>query len=88
MQHELQWHLFHSVMLVKVECKFSMWSCAGCLENMHGFYPLRNQDSKWHISYEEMPDEVVRSLLVTYCIRCFTSHHLHAGGVALPDVDR
>lgn len=36
-------------------------SCAGCLENVHGFYPLRNQDSKWYISYEEMPDEVVRS---------------------------
>ncbi|CAL8463468.1 g3002 [Coccomyxa elongata] len=31
----------------------------GCLENVHGFYPLRNPDSKWYISYEEMPDEVV-----------------------------
>lgn len=33
---------------------------AGCLENVHGFYPLRNRNSKWYISYEEMPDEVVR----------------------------
>ncbi len=39
-------------------------SYAGCLENVHGFYPLRNPDSKWYISYEEMPDEVVRSRIL------------------------
>ena len=33
----------------------------GCLENQHGFYPLRDPKSKWFISYEEMPDSAVRS---------------------------
>lgn len=33
----------------------------GCLENPHGFYALRNEDSKWHIPYEDMPDWVVRT---------------------------
>ncbi len=32
----------------------------GCLENQHGFYPLRDPKSKWFISYEEMPDSAVR----------------------------
>ncbi|CAK0738802.1 hypothetical protein CVIRNUC_001095 [Coccomyxa viridis] len=31
----------------------------GCLENPHGFFALRNPDSKWHIPYEDMPDSVV-----------------------------
>ncbi|KAK9831480.1 hypothetical protein WJX81_000249 [Elliptochloris bilobata] len=31
----------------------------GCLENQHGFYPLRDPKSKWFISYEEMPDAAV-----------------------------
>ena len=31
----------------------------GCLENPHGFFALRNEDSKWHIPYEDMPDWVV-----------------------------
>ena len=38
---------------------FAPCACAGCLENPNGFFPLRNTDSKWHISWEEMPDEVV-----------------------------
>ena len=37
----------------------------GCLENQHGFYPLRDPKSKWFISYEEMPDSAVRGLTQT-----------------------
>ncbi len=37
----------------------TLCSAPGCLENPHGFFALRNEDSKWHIPYEDMPDWAV-----------------------------
>lgn len=28
-------------------------------ENPHGFFPIRNPESKWYIPYEDMSDDVV-----------------------------
>ena len=40
---------------------------SGCLENPHGFFALRNPDSKWHIPYEDMPDSVVGAFCPPLC---------------------
>ncbi|PRW57106.1 Phosphatidylserine synthase 2 isoform A [Chlorella sorokiniana] len=31
----------------------------GCLENKGGFFPIRDQASKWYVPYEELPDESI-----------------------------
>lgn len=54
-------------------------------ENPHGFFPIRDPQSKWYISHQEMPDSVVPwkqrqgALLCTvtlHCLACITLKQL------------
>ncbi|GMH44123.1 hypothetical protein BSKO_12057 [Bryopsis sp. KO-2023] len=34
----------------------------GCMENKSGFWPIRDPNSKWHLSWEELSDDMARQI--------------------------